>query len=247
MFDTVDTDAVFAKLQTTEPTETPAVQPSEPATVQVQSTEPTGETSTPPAQQATPAQEPVQKSQEDVRIPKARLDHEIAQRKQVQADLVKAQKELEQLRKSTSADKDLDFLGLNEANDLEKKIQGLEAWKQELEWNQQVTSARSELDTAVQSIQKEYPKVPDKVLYSAVIQNPNVDLWAVAEEYNTWVQGIRAEALSEAGITQNTPARPAAVPRPNGTSTPMQSSAQNQGTPSTMEEAAARTLALFGG
>lgn len=239
-FEDLDTEAVFAKLQMPETDGVPEAQPvQEPSTVsesvQTQS-------------DATPPKETSQApTKEDVRIPKARLDHEIAQRKSVQNELAKAQAELDSLRKSAQGTTDRNQLArdMGEADDLEAKITKLESWRQELEWNTQVQESRKELDATVGSIKKEFPDVPDKVLYSAVIQNPKVDLWHVAEQYDKWEQEVVAR---RGGQQTNTPARPAPVPRPMGTSTPQAGhpSTSGQNAPTSMAEAMERTLALFG-
>lgn len=245
-FDTIDADAVFAGLQFPDSTETPEVKaPAQVGTPELETK--TDDTSTPPASAAGSPKEPVQTKppESDVRIPKARLDHEIAQRKAVAAQLEQANKELEQLRKSTKGDKTPDPLDLDAADDLETKIQGLEKWKADMEWNTQVSTARTELDATVAAIMKEHPEVKSNILYAAVIQNPKVDLWNVAEQYTGFIGEIRADERSKAGITGNTQ-RPAAIPRPASSSSPTQGSALGEKGPQTMEEARARTLALLG-
>lgn len=237
-FDMVDTDAIFAGLQN-DSNQIEAPVAATPVSPESKPTESTSTTDAKPSVQT-----------EDVRIPKARLDSEIGKRKAIEAQLAKASQELEALRKSGGSSQqnrseDLDDLfGDSKSSELHSKIAQLENWKSELDWQNQVSATRKELDNQVSEIRKEHPSVPDKVLYTAVIQNPEVDLWVVAENYGKWVSEIEAKAI-ERHTAAGGLARPTAVARPHTIGSP-QVSTVGTTAPQTMEEAAERTLAMFG-
>lgn len=61
-----------------------------------------------------------------------------------------------------------------------------------------------EVDKAQQELQRElamatqrYPSVPQEVLLNAVIENPDANVFSIAEQYNTFVVSLKEQAIAE--------------------------------------------------
>lgn len=87
------------------------------------------------------------------------------------------------------------FLGQEEQGDVQdwqRSYQGLEERLYKFEVAQEEDSLRSELA----DIEKVYPDVPQQVLLQAVINDPKVDMKAVAEEYHAYHSHIEERAIA---------------------------------------------------
>lgn len=105
----------------------------------------------------------------------------------------------------------------------------------------EVDKAQMELTREIQLAQQKYPNVSSELLLNAVIENPDTNIMAVAEQYNTFVMSVREQAiadyLSQSG--QKAPVKTASAPpriNPAGGSL-VGKSVTGERSPKTMDEA----------
>jgi hypothetical protein len=60
----------------------------------------------------------------------------------------------------------------------------------------EVQKAEYDIQREIKQSQKHYPNVPEEILLQAVIQNPEVEILDIAEQYNTFVSGIEQQAVA---------------------------------------------------
>ena len=82
--------------------------------------------------------------------------------------------------------------GANAAPEWQQQYQGLNDRLHQFEVAQEEQKLRIELG----QIQKQFPNVPAHMLLNAVIQDPNVDISKLAEEYSAYVSGIEENAIA---------------------------------------------------
>ena len=118
-----------------------------------------------------------------------------------------------------------------------QKLQTLEQKLYQFE----VDKAQNELQRELAMATQKYPSVPHEVLLNAVIENPEANVFAVAEQYNTFVVSLKEQAIAEY-LSQNKVqaqgSKPSVPPRvsPAGGSLVGKSVSGGQ-TPKTMDDA----------
>jgi len=91
---------------------------------------------------------------------------------------------------------------------IEERVYEFEVHKAELDLKQEIIEAA-----------KVYPSVPEEILLQAVIQNPDVQVMDIAEQYNTFVSGIEQQAIAnyqEEGGSLRAPPRPSSSGQTRG-------------------------------
>ena len=61
----------------------------------------------------------------------------------------------------------------------------------------EVDKAQMELQKEIATATQKYPMVPQEVLLNAVIENPDANIFSIAEQYNTFVSGLKEQAIAE--------------------------------------------------
>jgi len=92
----------------------------------------------------------------------------------------------------------------------------------------EVAQEENKLKTELAEIEKVYPNIPQKVLLKAVVNDPNVNMTALAEQYNAYLVGVEEQAIAryvesqggqeKAASPENKQAEP--LQRPRSTSAP---------------------------
>lgn len=172
---------------------------------------------------------------DDTRIPKARLDAQIAKTRQAEQAIAERDRQLEETRREIEslkrAEKKLDPQEVNSEgqtkDDIGDRIARLEAWEKKTAWDNQVATARQEMDSTIDAVLLEYPDVERNDLYGAILANQEADLWAVAQRIDERDRKVAARALERAGhqgqpsqTSVPTKERPAPIPRPQTSPTP---------------------------
>lgn len=100
----------------------------------------------------------------------------------------------------------------------QQQYQGLNQRLQQFEVQHEEQKLRVELG----QIQKKFPNVPSHMLLNAVVQDPNVDISKLAEEYSIYVSGIEEQAIARYTKEQGgqVTAAPEALSRPRTVASP---------------------------
>jgi len=127
-----------------------------------------------------------------------------------------------------------DIASLYEAPQEDDKVSALE---QRIA-NFEMRAAQVELENEISVITKKFPDVPETVLLSACIQNPDIDLVTVARDYSQFIAEIEERALAKHGKRA-----PSAPPRPQSTGSSSISNSQTK--PRSMADARSAALAYL--
>lgn len=181
-------------------------------------------------------------------VPYSRFKDVNDSKKQLQQKNSKLEKELSELRSQLTQKNDVK---VDERSELDKYLDSLtdnSADKKYDDLNSRLASfemknAQAELDAEISEITKKYPDVPKSILLQAVIQNPDIDLFHIANEYSQFIHSIEEKALSKHKVSTST--QHSAPPRPKSVTSTGNSVGQNISRPRTMAEARAAALNYF--
>lgn len=179
-------------------------------------------------------------------VPYQRFKEVNESKKQLKAKTIELEKQLAEMRaqveisrKTQTRDQhepDIfsDIASLYEAPQEDDKVSALE---QRIA-NFEMRAAQVELENEISVITKKFPDVPETVLLSACIQNPDIDLVTVARDYSQFIAEIEERALAKHGKRA-----PSAPPRPQSTGSSSISNSQTK--PRSMADARSAALAYL--